>query len=123
MSWKISSILFALLLFACSQEERPFATTADVSYLMEADELLSISGHPNIRLIDLSAKKVYEDEHIEGSVNMSRSDMEDRSYPYGGMMASKAQIEFRPSQGRQTNLRLAKPMVESSSCSVWFSGW
>ena len=48
----------------------------------------------NIKIIDFRKKEFYENEHIIGALNIWRSDIEDRSYDYNGMMASTTQIEI-----------------------------
>ena len=99
MNWKIS-IVIAFIFFACKQEERTKSNTlvddnkgVNINYLIEAEELEGIIHLPNIKIIDFRKPNIYKNEHIEGALNIWRSDIEDSSFPYKGMMASKAQIE------------------------------
>jgi thiosulfate/3-mercaptopyruvate sulfurtransferase len=63
------------------------------TYLIEASELKTVIDQPNIKIIDFRKKEDYNKKHINGALHLSRSDIEDRSYPYNGMMASKFQID------------------------------
>lgn len=100
MNWRIK-ILFLLIIFsACKQEkdhetEKQIATVIPVklNYLIEADEFKTISNQPHIKIIDFRKKKAYEKEHITNALHIWRTDIEDASFPYKGMMASREQIE------------------------------
>lgn len=93
MNWRINSIAILLVISACKSETKLDTAEVTARYLIEADELKSIVNEPHIKIIDFRNKEVYDDEHIDGALQMWRSDIEDASYPYKGMMASKAQIE------------------------------
>lgn len=92
MNWKIS-ILFFVLLWSCQNEKLKSMTMDKEAYLIEASELKQIINHPNTKILDFRKKEDYNKKHINGALHLSRSDIEDRSYPYNGMMASKFQIE------------------------------
>jgi len=93
MSWKISIILYLLIISACKHEKANDFKKVEVTYLIEANELKGIAQQPNIKIIDFRKKEIYENEHIVGALNLWRTDIEDTSYPYSGIMASKTQIE------------------------------
>ena len=86
-------ILIALIFTAC--EQRPVVLTHAVAspYLIEADALLSRVNSAHIRTIDLRSPEDHAKGHIAGALNVQRTDLEDGSYSYSGMMASKEQIE------------------------------
>jgi thiosulfate/3-mercaptopyruvate sulfurtransferase len=105
MSWRINSVLVILFISSCQQkgegEKENFLTTRTVvrsNYLIEAEDLQKITLHPNIKLVDFRKREDFEKEHIEGAINIWRSDIEDTSYPYKGIMASPLQIETLFSQ-------------------------
>ena len=93
MSWKISIILYLLIISACKHEKANDFKKVEVTYLIEANELKGIAQQPNIKIIDFRKKEIYENEHIVGALNLWRTDIEDTSYTYSGIMASKTQIE------------------------------
>ncbi len=100
MFWKIKIVAIILILSSCQQEQRDERSgkilTTDVDqtvYLIEANHLKEIVDHPNIKLIDFRKQSFYEQEHMTGALNIWRSDIEDSTFPYGGMMASPLQME------------------------------
>ena len=93
MSWRISIILYLLIISACKHEKANDFEKVEATYLIEANELKGIAQQPNIKIIDFRKKEIYENEHIVGALNLWRTDIEDTSYPYSGIMASKTQIE------------------------------
>ena len=97
MYWKIS-IISLLLLVACQQEKQSTSQAVEepsqaFNYVIEVSELRPIISQENIKLIDFRKKEAYDQGHIHGALNIWRSDIEDDSYPYDGMMASPSQIE------------------------------
>ncbi len=100
MNWRIS-LMFLLLAFAgCKDEGKNKVVSvekgneiAESKYLIEADELMKIAKDPNIKILDFRKSEFYGKEHIEGALNIWRTDIEDASYPYNGMMAGKEQME------------------------------
>lgn len=93
MNWKISYIFFGFILLACTNIETNDKTSLSNNYLIEVDELKRIYDQPNIKIIDYRKNEVYKQAHIKGAINIWRPDIEDINYPYGGMIASKHQIE------------------------------
>lgn len=99
MIWRISIVLI-LVLSACKKEKVtvihvPDQTTESTenNYIIEVDELLKIAQEPTIKIIDFRKVDIYEEEHIEGALNIWRTAIEDTTYPYKGMMAGKEQLE------------------------------
>lgn len=87
----ISSLIIVLLaLSACRQTEK---TTASIDYIIELDSLQKIINQPHVKLIDFRKPKQYADGHISGAINIWRSDIEDHTYPYKGMIAQKKTLE------------------------------
>ena len=93
MNWRISIMLFLLIISACKHEKANDLEKVEATYLIEANELKVVAQQPNIKIIDFRKKEIYENEHIVGALNIWRTDIEDTSYPYSGIMASKTQIE------------------------------
>jgi thiosulfate/3-mercaptopyruvate sulfurtransferase len=83
-----------LALVSCGNvKEEAIDTVAEDNYLIEAEDLKVLVNSKNIKILDFRKKEFYDDEHIDGALNIWRTDIEDHSYPYQGIMASKAQIE------------------------------
>lgn len=68
-------------------------TYASAKHIIEAEELLKIHKHEKVAVIDFRKDEEYIKGHINGALNIWRTDIEDTSYPYGGMMAKKEDIE------------------------------
>lgn len=90
-----TSILGILLLFFLSCKNKEAISLLDIApnYVIELNEFDRISSNPNVKLIDFRKPSLYDKGHISGAINIWRSDIEDTSYPYGGMMASKDSLE------------------------------
>lgn len=99
MSWRTSIFCFSFILFNCSQgnHEANVDTSPDDSprskYLIEVEEFAPLLGTPNIKVIDFRRKVSYTQGHIPGAINIWRTDIESRTYPYRGMKADAGQIE------------------------------
>lgn len=101
MFWRIKFLLLIISLAAChhsknedrSNLEPPSSAGFGNDYLIEAPELIELIKNEKVKIIDFRKKEIYAQEHLKGALNMWRSDIEDSTYPYGGMMASKQQIE------------------------------
>ncbi|MDH7445141.1 sulfurtransferase [Aquimarina sp. 2201CG14-23] len=97
------SLLLIALLFSCNNNNNSNVETKDVpvevksyvstKHIIEAEELFKISKKNSVKIIDFRRPKKYTEKHIEGALNIWRTDIEDTSYPYGGMMAKKDEIE------------------------------
>ncbi len=104
MHWKISLCMaIGLLFYSCRTEikndsnpvitETVIQKTTKESYLIQAQELKSYAQKTSLKLIDFRNPEAYATGHIEGAINIWRRDIEDHSYPYGGMMAKKEDLE------------------------------
>jgi thiosulfate/3-mercaptopyruvate sulfurtransferase len=93
MNWKISIIGLILIVAACKQNKPEELTAVSSKYLIEADELMALAKQENTEILDFRKKEVYDKEHIKGALNIWRTDIEDSTFAYNGMMASPAQIE------------------------------
>ena len=98
MSWRINTIIGLLFFVACTQEKQSIAipekaTPVQSKYLIEAEELASLIGRSNFKIIDFRKPKEYKTDHITNAINIWRSDIEDSTFSYSGMMAGPNQIE------------------------------
>ncbi|WP_190811321.1 sulfurtransferase [Flagellimonas sp. S3867] len=99
MSFKnnIWLILFISVALSCKRDkDNPLADTktyASVEHIIEAKELLKMDWLEKVVIIDFRKDEEYIKGHIEGALNIWRTDVEDASYPYSGMVARKEQIE------------------------------
>jgi len=85
--------LLVLLAVSCAHNESLHSEEPTSSYLIEAADLHSKINRSSIKVLDFRKEAKYEEAHIPGAVNIWRSDIEDSSYAYGGMMAPASQIE------------------------------
>jgi len=103
MNWKISCLIFILLTFSCTDKKRegkplpvalesPSIVFGD-SCLIEAQDLMANYERNDIKIIDFRKKEEYEKGHLPLAINVWRADIEDGSYPYKGMMATKEALE------------------------------
>ena len=104
MRWKTKLFYLAVILFcSCKKERNSDASspvieptvqqTAKESYLIQAQELASYAQKTTIKFIDFRKPEAYATGHIAGAISLWRNDIEDHSYPYGGMMAKKDCLE------------------------------
>ena len=100
MYWRIKILLLFFVLSACkdgkaTETKKQIATaiTVKVNYLIEVDEFKNIAHQPHIKIIDFRKKEAYNKEHIKDALQIWRTDIENASYPFEGMMASGTQIE------------------------------
>ncbi len=80
-------IAFALLMVSCTKNEVP------KRYLIGIKEFHELSKKSNVKIIDFRKLAAYNEGHVNNAIQMWRSDIEDHSLPYGGMKASKKQLE------------------------------
>lgn len=99
MNWKIS-IVMLLVFMSCKNEKTIDKSSSEIekevekqNYLIEAEDFQKIKNQEHIKIIDFRKPKFYNESHIKGALNMWRTDIEDTSFPYKGMMATKTQIE------------------------------
>lgn len=104
MIWKSNiSLILLFVLFSCKNEVTsenketeniPFASEKiATSYLIEAEELLSIYSEKNVKIVDFRKEKNYTDGHIEGAVQIWRDDFTSKDYPFGGMLPQPEIVE------------------------------
>jgi len=99
MSWRINIVFFIALLLSCKERTgKHIASQASNSYhstqhLIEAVELQKVLGTENIAIIDFRESREYEKGHIPNAHNLWRSDIEDKSKPYKGIMANQTAME------------------------------
>jgi thiosulfate/3-mercaptopyruvate sulfurtransferase len=93
MSWRINFLILVVFSWACQKETQVVIPNHNEGNLIEAAELKAIINQPNIKLLDFRKKDEYDKGHINRALNIWRTDIEDSSYPYRGMMPSKSQIE------------------------------
>ncbi|GAA3655833.1 sulfurtransferase [Flavivirga jejuensis] len=63
------------------------------NHLIECEDLKVLNTDSNVKLIDFRRPAAFFKEHIPNAINIWRTDIEDSSFPYEGIMASKNQIE------------------------------
>jgi len=100
MNWRINLVFSIIIFVGCGQEKssgtEEIATIKEAvesNYLIEVNEFITLANQPNIKIIDFRKKERYEKEHIKGALHIWRTDIEDASFLYGGMMANQTQIE------------------------------
>lgn len=94
MNWKNSLwIGLIALFFSCNSEEPKNHSAYNTKHLIGIEELMEVADRPDIKIIDFRKPDPYLQGHIPKAFNMWRTDIEDPSFPYGGMMASPEAIE------------------------------
>lgn len=93
MNWKINIILFVVFFWSCQDEKVTKTNDLEIGSIIEISTLKKYLDEPQVKLIDFRKKEDYRKGHIPGAINLWRTDIEDASFPYGGMMASRQQIE------------------------------
>ena len=89
MSLRNSALLFLVfILIGCNPKEK------SDNYLIELDEFETLSKLKSTKIIDFRKPNEYQQGHIKNAINVWRTDIEDSSFPYGGMKASKEQLEM-----------------------------
>ena len=68
-------------------------TYASSDYLIEAEELFQMLDSKNIKIIDFRKKEEYSTGHLPKALNIWRSDVEDTTYPFRGMLPKKETVE------------------------------
>ena len=93
MNWKISALVGFLCVLSCKGLPEQELQKETKTYVIEAAALKANFNSKGIKILDLSKKEVYQNEHIEGAMHLERKDITDSTYAYNGIMASKTQIE------------------------------
>lgn len=92
MNWKIK--ILVLLTFVCSCQKQDKSGIAESNeYLISAKELKATKHLQDIKILDFRKVEDYNKGHIDGAIQIWRSDIQDTSYPYQGMMATPQQLE------------------------------
>lgn len=99
MNWKNSFLILCIVFSSCKEDEKKKVEPSHIeigepfSYLIEATDLQKIYKNDYIKIIDFRKKEAYQNEHISEAINIWRKDIEDPKQHYGGVMATKEQIE------------------------------
>jgi thiosulfate/3-mercaptopyruvate sulfurtransferase len=97
MSWskKWLAVLLALTIYGCSPivNKEDALATSPPKHLLEVDALQRINEADSVKIIDLRKPEEYTKNHLPGAINIWRSDIEDDSLPYDGMIASRKKME------------------------------
>ena len=96
MNLRIEILLVIALLFICCKQSGPMSDKAnsdDQNTLVEVFYLMDRQDNEDVKIIDFRRSEEYNEGHIPGAINIWRSDLEDKTYPYGGMKPAKEQIE------------------------------
>ncbi|MCO5725814.1 sulfurtransferase [Robiginitalea marina] len=102
MRWSSSILIIILLLGSCRQQEAvaPVAETAvqpgayaHPASLVSVDELVRLSGHKHLKVIDFRQREAFDQGHIPGALPMWRSDIEARDQATPGLVASGEALE------------------------------
>ena len=68
--------------------------TEGLSYVMPANEIVVLlDAEENVVIVDIRKPEKYNEGHYAGAVNIWRSDYEDTTYQFGGMMPTKDQLQ------------------------------
>lgn len=62
-------------------------------HLIECEDLKLLNTASNIKIIDFRKPDAFLKEHMVNAINIWRTDIDDNSFPYKGIMASRAKIE------------------------------
>lgn len=88
MKFKNSILAIIVLVCLSCKTEAP-----KIEYLIEFDHFQAMTNQPNTKIIDFRKPERYTDGHVDGAINIWRSDIEDHTYPYKGMIAKKKALE------------------------------
>jgi len=99
-SIKLLTLLWLVALVGCesvTQQQKEVKEKTprlfNTKHLITIDELMAIKDQDSVVVIDMRKPDEYAQGHIPGAVNIWRSDVENDTMPYGGMMAPKVKIE------------------------------
>ena len=89
------------LLFSCQEKVQNSTIKPEVldiekvnEHLIEAEELLVLLNHENIKIVDFRKKEEYLKGHVPNALNVNRSHIENADYAYKGMMADKKNLQI-----------------------------
>lgn len=94
MNYRIS-IIFLFILLSCKQDPKNQAIEDLVVYdkLLEVEMLIENMPKEDLVIIDFRPSDLYANGHIPGAVNIWRTDLENKDYPYSGMRPHKQDLE------------------------------
>ena len=88
MRWSSIKVIQLGFLTGCSAVHQP-----GDGYLVSAKEFNQIaSSVSSVMIVDTRKPNEYAEGHIAGAINISRPDIRSKSYPFGGMMATRDSI-------------------------------
>ena len=93
---RIAYLFLVLSFLSCKERgQQDIVDTMSIRHvpLIEVEQLQSRMGEKDLMIIDMRKPEFYKQGHIEGAVNVWRDQLEDQSFPYGGMMATKDSVE------------------------------
>ena len=96
MSLRIEIICAIVLLIVSCKRSRTDAARSipdDQKILVEAQYLQDLMSMKGVKIIDFRIPEAYYEGHIPGSMNIWRDELQNKNYPYGGMMPTKEQVE------------------------------
>jgi thiosulfate/3-mercaptopyruvate sulfurtransferase len=92
MNWRINiAVLMLLVLASCGQ--KTVIEDSNSPYLIETADLVSMMDDSNTVVLDFRKVEDYNKGHIPQAIQIWRTDLEDTSYNYGGMMPQQKQLE------------------------------
>jgi thiosulfate/3-mercaptopyruvate sulfurtransferase len=94
-------VLLVFIVFSCKENTAINSSTQvdttseyySTKHLIEAEELQSIVLQKNVKIIDFRKPSEYEKGHIPNALNLWRTAIEDKSYPYKGTIAKQNTVE------------------------------
>lgn len=94
-------LLFTCVLLSCNRTKEKVASKSPTptntyhsnKHMIEAEELILLSENKDFKIIDFRKEEKYLKDHIPNALNIWRSDIEDKTYPYKGMSADGEAIE------------------------------
>ena len=93
MNWKISLFIIFISFSSCTEIKQEESTSWSTEYLVEVADLKNHLKDSTFKVLDFRKESEYSKGHIKGAVNVWRTDIEDTTFAYAGMMASSSQIE------------------------------
>ena len=95
MNFRIEIISTIIILLVSCRNDASInkAIQDDQITLVEVSYLIDQRVNLDVKYVDFRMPEAYLQGHIPGAINIWRSDLENLSYPYGGMMPSKKQVE------------------------------
>ena len=97
MSLRISIIISAILVLISCNEKNKTSVVSEIDAgfkpLIEVGELVSLSVDEGYAIIDFRPIAAYEKGHIPNALHLWYNVLENKGYPYGGMLPSKTQLE------------------------------